>query len=121
VAALDRRVLEGHVPPPSAACRVATSRSDATQRARARGLSIDGLCRALAGDLDMIVATALRREPDRRYGSVAALRQDIERHRAGLPISARPLTFRYRAAKFVRRHRVAVAAAAIVVAASPPA
>jgi eukaryotic-like serine/threonine-protein kinase len=114
-AALERRVLDGHLTAPSVACRVATTRSDAASRARARGLSIDGLSRALAGDLDTIVATALRREPDRRYGSVATLRQDIERHRAGLPISARPLTLRYRTAKFVRRHRVAVAAAAIVV------
>lgn len=117
VTALERRVLDGPVPPPSAACRVATGRSDAATRARARGVSVDGLSRALAGDLDTIVTTALRREPDRRYGSVAALRDDIERHRAGRPISARPPTVRYRTSKFVRRHRVAVTAVAVVVAA----
>jgi eukaryotic-like serine/threonine-protein kinase len=99
MAAIERRVLAGDVPPPSGVCRDAAT------------------SRRLRGDLDNIVLTALRREPDRRYGSVAALRDDIERHRAGLPVLARPMTVRYRTAKFVRRHRVAVAAAAIVIAA----
>jgi eukaryotic-like serine/threonine-protein kinase len=99
LAALERRVLAGDVPTPSGVCRDAAT------------------SRRLRGDLDNIVLTALRREPDRRYGSVAALRDDIERHRNRLPVLARPMTIRYRAATFVRRHRVAVAAAALVLAA----
>lgn len=77
----------------------------------------DGLERIrkrLSGDLDNIVLTALRREPDRRYPSVAALREDLRRHQAGFPVSARPQTLAYRAGKFVRRHRGAVAATALV-------
>jgi serine/threonine-protein kinase len=77
----------------------------------------DGLERIrkrLSGDLDNIVLTALRQEPDRRYPSVAALREDLRRHQAGFPVSARPQTLAYRASKFVRRHRGAVAAAALV-------
>jgi serine/threonine-protein kinase len=59
----------------------------------------------LSGDLDTIVLTALRKEPDRRYLSVAALSQDLANHLLGLPVSAREDTFSYRASKFISRHR----------------
>ncbi len=72
--------------------------------------------RGLAGDLDTIVLTALRKEPDRRYSSVAQLSEDIRRHLEGLPVLARRDTFGYRTRKYVRRHRLAVATAAAVVA-----
>ena len=71
--------------------------------------------RRLRGDLDTIVLTALRREPERRYGSVTALAGDLRRHRDGQPVKARPDTFGYRVSKFVRRNRVGVAAAVLVV------
>ena len=70
--------------------------------------------KALAGDLDTIILTALRKEPGRRYASVGALAQDIRRYLDGLPVEARTDTFGYRAGKFVRRHRAAAAAAALV-------
>jgi serine/threonine-protein kinase len=70
--------------------------------------------RALRGDLDNVVARALRKEPERRYGSVAALEEDLGRHLAGLPVSARQDSWGYRTGKFVRRHRVGVGAAALV-------
>jgi len=72
------------------------------------------LSRRLRGDLDNVLLTALRREPDRRYGSVTALAGDFRRHRDGQPVKARPDTLAYRAGKFVRRNRVAVAAAVLV-------
>ena len=50
----------------------------------------------------------------RRYPSVEQFAGDLRRHLDGLPVRARPDTFGYRAGKFVRRHRVAVAAAALV-------
>jgi eukaryotic-like serine/threonine-protein kinase len=71
--------------------------------------------RVLRGDLDTIVMTALRAEPERRYPSAEALRGDIERFLAHLPIRARPDSRSYRIGRFMRRHRVAVTAAAIVV------
>ncbi len=76
----------------------------------------DKLQRRLAGDLDAIVMKAMRKEPQRRYGSAEQLSDDIRRHLDGLPVSARKGTFSYNAGKFVRRHRigVAMAAAAIV-------
>ena len=71
--------------------------------------------RRLAGDLDTIVQAALREEPARRYSSAEALARDVERHLAGLPVSARPDTLGYRVDRFVRRHRWGVAAAALLV------
>ncbi len=70
--------------------------------------------RQLRGDLDNVLLTALRREPERRYGSVSALAGDFRRHREGRPVKARPDTLSYRAGKFVRRNRLGVAAAALV-------
>ncbi len=72
------------------------------------------LARALAGDLDQIVLKALRKEPARRYASVADLAADIERHLDGRPVRARADTVGYRLRRFVRRHRVAAAAATLV-------
>src|SRR5262245_59374056 len=68
--------------------------------------------RALRGDLDWIVLTALRKEPERRYASVAQLTDDVARHLEHRPVAAAPDAWRYRARKFAQRHRGAVAAAA---------
>jgi eukaryotic-like serine/threonine-protein kinase len=66
------------------------------------------LGRRLRGDLDTIVLTALRAEPQRRYPTVEALLEDLRRHRTGHPIAARPDTAMYRTSKFIRRHRAGV-------------
>ena len=73
------------------------------------------LQRRLKGDLDNIVLKALRKEPERRYASVEQFSEDIRRHLQGLPVTARKDSWSYRAGKFVQRHRVAVAATALVV------
>ncbi|MDX1419290.1 MAG: serine/threonine-protein kinase [Rubricoccaceae bacterium] len=70
--------------------------------------------RRLRGDLDVICLTALREEPEARYGSVEALLDDLRRHRTGLPVEARPASVGYRVRKFAGRHRVGVAATALV-------
>jgi len=72
------------------------------------------LRRRLRGDLDNIVLMAMRKEPARRYASVAQLSNDLERHLEGRPVSARPDTFWYRTGKFVRRNKLAVIAAAAI-------
>jgi non-specific serine/threonine protein kinase/serine/threonine-protein kinase len=69
----------------------------------------------LKGDLDNIALKAIQKEPERRYNSVAEFAGDIERHLNGLPILARPNTFSYLAAKFFRRNKIAITAAAIVI------
>ncbi len=72
------------------------------------------LAKRLRGDLDTIVLKALSKEPSRRYASAEALAEDVRRHLAGHPVQARRDTMAYVAAKFVRRHKVGVAAAAVV-------
>jgi serine/threonine protein kinase len=67
----------------------------------------------LPSDVDAIVLMAMRKEPERRYASAHDLAADIEKHLAGRPVSAAPDSYRYKASKFVRRHRVGVAAAAV--------
>lgn len=69
----------------------------------------------LKGDLDDVARKALSPRPRHRYESVEQLSEDLRRHLEGLPIQARPQTLTYRAGKFVRRHRVAVAAVAAFV------
>ena len=68
---------------------------------------------AFARDLDAITLMALRKEPERRYGSVAEFADDIERFQRGLPVRAAPDSRTYRARKFVARHRGGVAAATL--------
>ncbi|MDQ6894904.1 MAG: serine/threonine protein kinase, partial [Acidobacteriota bacterium] len=75
------------------------------------------LARRLRGDLDTIVMTAMRKEPERRYASVGQLSEDVLRHLEGRPILARKDTFGYRSSRFVRRHRAGVAAGVVAVAA----
>ncbi len=64
--------------------------------------------RTVRSELSSIVMMAMRKDPDRRYDSVEALSRDLQRWLDGFPISARPDGRRYRARKFVRRHRTAV-------------
>lgn len=83
--------------------------STVLRRRSASARVIEG--KALRGDLDNIVLQALRLEPNRRYGSVNQLAEDLVRYAKGLPVRARPATAGYRAAKFIRRHKASVIAA----------
>ena len=85
------------------------------QKALPAGQSADRLRRRLRGDLDNIVALALRKEPARRYSSVAQFAEDLRRHEDGLPVLARPDTLAYRTGKFIGRNKAGVVAAAFVV------
>jgi serine/threonine protein kinase/tetratricopeptide (TPR) repeat protein len=97
--------------------RVQVRRSLPTTGARAEE-SARQLSRRLRGDLDTIVLTALRKEPGRRYASVAGLTDDIRRHLDGRPIAARADHTAYRLGKFVRRKRTALLTTAAVVVAA---
>ncbi len=70
--------------------------------------------KAIAGDLDTIALKALARDPERRYGSIAAFADDLKRYLDGRPVRARPDSQLYRLRKFVLRHRVSVLAATLV-------
>jgi len=71
------------------------------------------LRKRLRGDLDNIVLTALRKDPERRYSSVEQFSEDLQRHLSGLPVIARPASLQYQLSKFVRRNRTVVAFASI--------
>jgi len=71
------------------------------------------LYRRLEGDLDQIVLKAIRKEKDQRYSSAEQFSEDIGRYLGGQPVLARRATLRYRGAKFIRRHKVGVTAAAL--------
>ncbi len=78
------------------------------------GLDAGSLARSVRGELDWIVMKCLEKERRRRYESAAALADDLERYLSDEPVVAGPPSVAYRASKFVRRHRVAVGAAAAV-------
>jgi eukaryotic-like serine/threonine-protein kinase len=81
---------------------------------RLRHTSPEKLRRNLAGDLDNIVLKAMHKEPQRRYGSVEQLSEDLQRHLDGLPVTAQPDTLVYRARKFVARHKTGVIGGSLV-------
>ena len=106
---IERAVL--HDEPVRASRAVAMMRSPLLRRAPPHPR---GSARSLAGDLDNIIARALRKAPAERYPSVLALADDVRRHLEHQPILARPESLATRTRKFVRRHRVGVVAAMIV-------
>ncbi|HVN05028.1 MAG TPA: serine/threonine-protein kinase [Bryobacteraceae bacterium] len=67
-------------------------------------------------DLDAIIAKALRQDPAQRYATVADLSADVSRYLEGRPIQARPARTAYVIRKFAARHRLAVGAAAAMLA-----
>ncbi len=74
------------------------------------------LSRALIGDLDWIVMRALEKDRSRRYESASGFAADIERFLHNEPVTARPPSVRYRFGKFVRKNRIGVTAAGLVLA-----
>ena len=68
----------------------------------------------LRGDIDNIILKSLRKEPERRYSSVEKFSEDLRHHLDGLPVTARPDTFSYRAEKFIKRNRPAVVAGTLI-------
>ncbi len=95
-----------------------TTEEVAIANAARRATTPDRLRRLLRGDLDTIVAKSLKKNPAERYPSVTAFADDLRRYLRNEPIGARPDTIPYRAAKFVRRNRAAVALASLAVAAT---
>ena len=82
--------------------------------AEQRSTTASRLRQTLAGDLTTILNKALRHEPGQRYQSAERLAEDLSLYLANRPILARPQTFRYRAGKFVARHRWPVGLAALM-------
>ena len=108
---IERAICEKDPPPPSQMVS-ADDLPESTSIAEARGTSAKRLRRALDGDLNNIVLMAMRKEPERRYGSAEQLSGDIQRYLEGKPVMARRDTMSYRTTKFVKRHWLPVSAAA---------
>jgi eukaryotic-like serine/threonine-protein kinase len=87
-----------------------------TEPEKPSGVAAPQWKRQLTGDLDNIVLTAMRKEPQRRYASTAEFSEDIRRHMEGLPILAQEDRWGYRTGKFLRRNRLGVGAALVVAA-----
>jgi tetratricopeptide (TPR) repeat protein len=95
--AVEDAILQGDAPP-------ASSRT-----------ADKAVAKALRGDVDAILAKAMRRSPKDRYVTADALAQDIERHLAGATVAAQPDRLGYRLGKVVRRHWMGLSALAAIV------
>ncbi|HUD71448.1 MAG TPA: serine/threonine-protein kinase, partial [Dongiaceae bacterium] len=109
-----RRIREFDPPRPSA--RLAALGDRAPEAARRRGAEPKGLRRELQGDLDRITMRALEKEPARRYGSPSDLAEDLRRYLRHEPVQAHAPSRAYLVGKFVRRHRLGVVAASVMIA-----
>ena len=108
-----------HVDPPRASAAAGLDSDppgiSAATRAANRQTSAERLRAELRGDLDAVLATAMAKDPARRYASVDAFAADLQNYLDGRPIVARPATWAYTTRRFVARHRWPVAAAAAFV------
>jgi len=110
MATLAEQVRQEHTRSPSDVLRRSTSQGSAVTT----GMSHPRDAREVAGDLDLIVLTALKREPALRYVNAAGLAADLGRWLEGRPIAAQADTAGYRMRKFVARNRIAVGSASAV-------
>lgn len=110
-----RAITEKEPIKPSTAVADGNSKFENLVRNGAKRSRTDGNSNLLRGDLDHIILKALRKEPARRYGSVAQFSEDIRRYLAGLPVISGSNVLLYRIGKFIQRHRVSVAGAAVFV------
>jgi non-specific serine/threonine protein kinase/serine/threonine-protein kinase len=100
--------------PPRPSTKAGRQDKSTKSTAEARGTEPRQLVSALRGDLDWIAMRALERDRRRRYASPAELAEDLRRYLRNEPVQARPASVLYRAQKYARRHRVAVAIASML-------
>jgi non-specific serine/threonine protein kinase/serine/threonine-protein kinase len=101
--------------PPTPSRRVITLGDRSTESANRRSVDRSTLQRELRGDLDWITMKSLEKDRTRRYGSPSELAADIARFLHNEPVLACPPSTAYRVGKFVRRHRLGVVAAMVLV------
>jgi serine/threonine protein kinase/tetratricopeptide (TPR) repeat protein len=115
---VERTICEDVPAMPSEVIATAERQEDSglSTVAAQRSTGISKLRRELKGDLDNIVAMAMRKEPERRYSSAEQLAGDVDRYLRGMPVLARPDSWSYRAGKFVQRYALGVALSAALMA-----
>jgi len=84
------------------------------QAVETRSTTIKKLRKQLAGDIEVILLTALKKNPSERYASIDTFAQDLERYLNNLPVLAQPDKLWYRTRKFVSRNRYAVGGVAAI-------
>ena len=109
-----RRLREEEPPKPSTKIRTQDP-ATSTDVARKRQTEPLALARQMRGDLDSIALKALEKDRSRRYGSAAELAADIRRYLRNEPVTAHQPDVIYQARKYVRRHRMGVAASVALV------
>ena len=102
--------------PPRPSTKVSSDPATAATAAAERGTEPKQLVSELDGDLDWITMKAVERERGRRYGTPSELAADIQRYLNHEPVQARPASARYRIQKYLRRHRIGVAVAGVILA-----
>ena len=111
-----RRIIKEEEPP-KPSTRLSTMGASLSQVSGRRKMEPAQLSALLKGDLDWIVMKALEKDRTRRYETANGLAADVLRHLASEPVLAAPPSRSYRLRKFARKHRVGVAAAALMLAA----
>ncbi len=110
----QQAILQDDLERPSQVVKRASSDQTQFSIGALRQLTIEKLAQRLGGDLESIMAKATAKKPEDRYSSVAQFSEDIARHLRGEAVIAHQNTVIYRCAKFVRRHKVAVATASLI-------
>lgn len=109
-------VLDGLTPNEAAAVVIDRDPGRPSLVARQRPADAVHATRAQWADLDVLILTAMQKDPARRYATVDALLRDLTHFHDGEPLDARPDSLGYRTAKFFRRNRPAVLTGAAVLA-----
>jgi serine/threonine-protein kinase len=107
---ISRNVFQAELLKPSEI----TSRQNSGFISKVREVSIEKYQKKLRGDLDNIILTAIRKEPERRYSSVQFLAEDIKSYLDCKPVNAYPDSFNYRSKKFIQRHKIGFAATVLI-------
>jgi len=110
---IRRRIRE--VEPPIPSTRLTTPGYDTNYAMNSRQTDLSTLAKQLQGELDWITMKAMAKDRTQRYASASELAADILRYMKHEPVLAGPPSTAYRLKKYVRRHKVGVVAAALVV------
>ena len=108
-----QRIIQ-EVEPDRPSTKISTVDGCTSEEAEKRGLSLTTLQKHLRGELDWIVMKAMAKEPERRYESATDLAQDLRRYLEHEPVLAGPPSAAYQLSKIVRKYRVQVVAAALL-------
>jgi eukaryotic-like serine/threonine-protein kinase len=103
------------IDPPKISTRLSTLKDEQREIAAKRGTDPGSLLKQLRGDLDWITMKAMAKDRTRRYSTASELAGDLERYLRHEPVTAGPPSATYRFGKYMQRHKLGVATAAVVI------